>query len=170
MANRKVNDGFRFADQREALQTFVNMCFVDCQLQSNTGTNSGILGALVNITYTIGGYVYSAALPSGLYSAPTQASGTVCYYAITINSAGSLSCVKGVEAVHSDSASASVYLPNIPASLCMIGWCRLSLASTMSYHFGSSPTVASLGQSASKVSITIEKGAVAMIPQNLIMS
>lgn len=143
MANRRVNDGFRWKDQREVFDTFLNMCFGYPGLASGLSPTVSCSYAFL---YTISGYMYSTAAAATGFASVTsgnltaQTSGTVCKYAICINTGGSIFVIKGVEA----STSASAYLPAVPSSLCFIGMLSCSTLSNASWSAGVSAITASL--------------------------
>lgn len=131
MANRSVNDGFKWKEQREALQNFLNMCFSNVQLQSGWYSYRVTLGAAA--VYCINGVMYSAAaVTSGYTVCAAQASGTACIYGVGLTSNQSLVVTKGAE-----DASGSVYFPTMPTSLCTVGYFLVSLAASVSAIIGS---------------------------------
>jgi hypothetical protein len=161
---RKVTEGFRFQDQRDALQNFLNMCFTKVGLAS--GDNSKVKTGAAPVVM-IGGYLYSfaAVSASGITSCAHQASNTTCIYAFCLNSNGSVKIIKGTE-----DASASVYAPgSIPTSLVTIGLFKVSMASDMSCYIGGGASGTNIS-SLSATSTTIEWFDVAMIPQGVILS
>lgn len=163
MANRRVNDGFRWKDSREVFDTFLNICFGQPGLASGLAPTVSCSYALV---YTISGYVYSAAAgATGIASVTgntlaAQASGTYCLYALGINSAGSIFAMKGEEKPIASYDSVSVFLPAVPTSLCFIGYILCSTLSNASWSCGVSAITASIH--------TIKP--CAMIPQGVIIS
>lgn len=139
MADRSVNDGFRWKDQREVFNTFLNMAFGITTLASGVAPTVSVSYAFI---YTIGGHAYSvAAGATGIASVSgntlaAQASGTYCLYGFGINSAGSIFAMKGAEKAAADYDSVDVYLPAMATSLCFIGYALVSLASGMSWSCG----------------------------------
>lgn len=157
MTNRKVTEGFRWQDQRDAINTFLNMCFSKISLGSGAGFGAS---CLYNMVVCIEGYIYSfgqASMALSSYNAISTASNYARLIALTVNSAGSFSWIPG-SAV---SLGAAAYFPEsgIPASRAVVGFIRISGASTSHVNFGSN----SLG------GMGIEYFDVCQIPQGVII-
>jgi hypothetical protein len=144
---RRINDGFRWADQREVITGFMNMCFGFVGLASGLATG-GAVSCSYAFLYMISGVMYSraanadgvASVAGGTASLAAQNQLTVCKYAIAINNGGSLFMIKGNEAT----AEASAFLPAVPSSLCFIGYLSASMLSNKSWSAGVSAITASL--------------------------
>jgi hypothetical protein len=137
---RKINEGFRFQDQRDAIKTVLNMCFNPVGLSSGMGFG---VSMLYNFQCCIEGYIYSFTaasftteasyqLFSGVASAASQCTRLLV---LTVNSAASWSWFAGSFV----SGGKDAYFPEsgIPASRCVVGFVRISGSTTISTTFGS---------------------------------
>lgn len=163
MANRKINDGFKKIMEREAVGTFLNMCFSKNNITN--GDTSGNIGFVSYahswIVYTIDGKIYSApiitsgkALGSDGFS--NVASGKARLYAICLTSNQSIVLWGGSEAASGGVA----YCNTAPASQCVVGTVLISTAATTSWAFGSAISSAA----------PIEWADCAFLPQGVILS
>lgn len=99
------------------------------------GTNANTIQIATAFTYTIGGTRYTKEITDNvaLTAAAVQATDTNCIYLICIDSAGTVSSVKGT-AVAAASAAAC---PATPADVCAIGWLHVATASAATFTAGS---------------------------------
>lgn len=161
---RRIEEGFRFQDQRDALQTFLNMCFGHANIAQ--GVDSGNVTITSNnlsgFTYCINGYVYSVSYglsASAIASTgmSTVASGYTRLFAVTLNSAGSLVIFAGSQV----SNDVSAYIGSIPASVCVIALYKISMGSTSAFGVGSHSFASAAPH---------EHWDVAFVPQGVILS
>lgn len=157
MSIRRVNDGFKWIMQREALDNFINRTFSHNSVASGATTDITTQG---NMVVCISGYMYSLASYSGIPSVAqgsgysTIASGKACRGIFGVNSAGEVKIFLG-SAVSGDS-----YTPYIGV-----------------FHTSCAPLATILFSLASNVSVTIGTTSLAgavikpisMIPQGVII-
>jgi hypothetical protein len=167
---RRINDGFKWAEARETLDSFISRCFFKAGICSGAvSTNIQVTdrGAASWAFYCIEGYMYSAAwVASGKYlpdgaGQSTCASGYARMWAVCLDSVGSVHLYAG-SAV---SAGNSCFVASVPVSKCVVGLVKVSCASNFSFTVGTHAW-----GSASITSTTVQYWDVSMLPQGVIVS
>lgn len=112
----------------------LNQCFSTPGLAEGTNANTIQIGTA--FTYSIGGTRYTKGVTDNvaLTAAAQQATDTSCIYLICIDSAGTVSSVKGTEVA---AASAATCPAPVSSSVCPIGWLHVATASAATFTAGS---------------------------------
>jgi hypothetical protein len=169
MATRRINDGFKWKMQRDVLNDLMTRCLNGGGIAS--GAISTKLYIANPIAYCIDGYLYSLAAsaawtfahPQGSAGYSNVVSNKARMFAVAVNSAGSVFVYAGSVVSAGDTA----YIGNddVPASHCAIALVHVSMASTLSWVWGTNAF-----ESASVTSATIRYFNISMIPQGVIIS
>ena len=132
-------------DYLTTLASAVNTALTTFEQQSRTraftsgalaeGTNSGTIKTTVRCDYSIDGVLYSKAITDNiaLTAAAQQAVLTDCAYLICVDSSGTVSSVKGTEVANGGTL---VVPAPVSASVCPIGYLKVSLANAATFTAG----------------------------------